>query len=162
MIEIDVGGDTMQNKIIRKEILKKVRRIVVKVGSSILASAEKGLHQEVFSHLVREISTLRRQGKEIILVSSGAIAAGMEKLGYASSPQSITQRQAIADVGQSRLMSIYETYFSRHQQIIAQILLTHEDLSHRRRFMNARNTLLTLLNFGVLPIINENDTVVVD
>jgi glutamate 5-kinase len=152
----------MQNKDIRKESLKKVRRIVVKVGSSILASTEKGLHHEVFSRLVREISTLKRQGKEIILVSSGAIAAGMEKLGDASRPQSITQKQAIAAVGQSRLMSIYESHFSRHQQIVAQILLTHEDLSHRRRFMNARNTLLTLLNLGILPIINENDTVAVD
>jgi glutamate 5-kinase len=162
LIEIVVGEETMQNKAIRKEILKQVRRVVVKVGSSILASTEKGLHHEVFSHLVREVSTLKRQGKEIVLVSSGAIAAGMEKLGFASRPQSITQKQAIAAVGQSRLMSIYETYFSRHQQIIAQILLTHEDLSHRRRFMNARNTLLTLLNLGILPIINENDTVVVD
>jgi len=135
---------------------------VVKVGSSILASVEKGLHHEVFSHLAKEISELKRQGYEIVLVSSGAIAAGMEKLGYKTRPQSITQKQATAAVGQSRLMNIYESYFSRHQQMVAQILLTHDDLSHRRRFLNARNTLLTLLELGIIPIINENDTVVVD
>jgi glutamate 5-kinase len=152
----------MGSKVIRKEILKKVRRVVVKVGSSILASSEKGLRQEIFSHLAREVSDLKRQGYEMILVSSGAIAAGMEKLGFRSRPQSITQKQATAAVGQSRLMNIYEKHFSNHQQMVAQILLTHEDLSHRRRFMNARNTLLTLLNLGIIPIINENDTVAID
>lgn len=152
----------MGDKNIRKETLGKAKRIVVKVGSSILASVEKGLHQEVFSHLAREISELKRQGYEIILVSSGAIAAGMEKLGYKTRPQSITQKQATAAVGQGRLMNIYEGYFSRDQQMVAQILLTHDDLSHRRRFLNARNTLLTLLELGIIPIINENDTVVVD
>ena len=152
----------MGNKSIRRERLGKVRRIVVKVGSSILASVEKGLHYEVFSNLIKEISELKRQGYEIVMVSSGAIAAGMEKLGYKTRPQSITQKQATAAVGQGRLMNIYENYFSRHQQMVAQILLTHDDLSHRRRFLNARNTLLTLLELGIIPIINENDTVVVD
>jgi len=152
----------MGNKSIRRETLGKGRRIVVKVGSSILASVEKGLHYEVFSHLAREIAELKRQGYEIVVVSSGAIAAGMEKLGYKTRPQSITQKQATAAVGQGRLMNIYESYFSRHQQMVAQILLTHDDLSHRRRFLNARNTLLTLLELGIIPIINENDTVVVD
>jgi glutamate 5-kinase len=132
------------------------------VGSSILASVEKGLHYEVFSYLIKEISELKHQGYEIVMVSSGAIAAGMEKLGYKTRPQSITQKQATAAVGQGRLMNIYENYFSRHQQMVAQILLTHDDLSHRRRFLNARNTLLTLLELGIIPIINENDTVVVD
>ncbi len=152
----------MGNKSIRKKTLGKARRIVVKVGSSILASVKKGLHYEVFSHLAREISELKRQGNEIVIVSSGAIAAGMEKLGYKTRPQSITQKQATAAVGQGRLMNIYESCFSRHQQMVAQILLTHDDLSHRRRFLNARNTLLTLLELGIIPIINENDTVVVD
>ena len=152
----------MGNKSIRRETLGKGRRIVVKVGSSILASVEKGLHYEVFSHLAREIVELKHQGYEIVVVSSGAIAAGMEKLGYKTRPQSITQKQATAAVGQGRLMNIYESYFSRHQQMVAQILLTHDDLSHRRRFLNARNTLLTLLELGIIPIINENDTVVVD
>ncbi len=152
----------MNSKEIRKKVLEKARRIVVKVGSSILASVGKGLHYETFSHLTREISELKRQGYEIVLVSSGAIAAGMEKLGYKTRPQSITQKQATAAVGQSRLIHIYENYFSRYQQMVAQILLTHDDLSHRRRFLNARNTLLTLLELGIIPIINENDTVVVD
>ena len=152
----------MSHKDIRRKILEKVRRIVVKVGSSILASVEKGLNHEVFSHLAKEISELKHQGYEIVLVSSGAIAAGMEKLGYKTRPQSITQKQATAAVGQSRLMNIYEGYFSRYQQMVAQILLTHDDLSHRRRFLNARNTLLTLLELGIIPIINENDTVVVE
>jgi glutamate 5-kinase len=152
----------MSNKDIRRKILGKARRIVVKVGSSILASVDKGLHYEVFSHLTKEISDLKRQGCEIVLVSSGAIAAGMEKLGYKTRPQAITQKQATAAVGQTRLMNIYEDYFSRYQQMVAQVLLTHDDLSHRRRFLNARNTLLTLLELGIIPIINENDTVVVD
>jgi glutamate 5-kinase len=152
----------MGNRDIRKKILGKGRRIVVKVGSSILASVEKGLHYDVFSRLTKEISELKRQGYEIVLVSSGAIAAGMEKLGYKTRPQAITQKQATAAVGQTRLMNIYENYFSRYQQMVAQVLLTHDDLSHRRRFLNARNTLLTLLELGIIPIINENDTVVVD
>jgi glutamate 5-kinase len=152
----------MNNKDIRKKILTKGKRIVIKVGSSILASIEKGLQYEVFSHLTKEISDLKRQGYEIVLVSSGAIAAGMEKLGYKTRPQAITQKQATAAVGQTRLMNIYESYFSRYQQMVAQVLLTHDDLSHRRRFLNARNTLLTLLEIGIIPVINENDTVVVD
>ena len=86
----------------------------------------------------------------------------MEKLGFQTRPQTITQKQAAAAVGQSRLMNIYENYFSRHQQTVAQILLTHDDLSHRKRFINARNTLLALLKLGIIPIINENDTVAVD
>ncbi len=132
------------------------------MGSRILASPEKGLHQEVFSRLAKEISTLKHRGYEMIIVSSGAIAAGMEKLGYPSRPQSITQKQATAAVGQSRLMKTYENYFSHHQQTVAQVLLTHDDLSHRKRFMNARNTLLALLQLGIIPIINENDTVAVE
>ena len=143
-------------------MIGKGRRIVVKVGTSILASVEKGLHHDVFSNLAREISALKRQGFEIILVSSGAIAAGMEKLGYKSRPMSITQKQATAAVGQTRLMNIYENLFSRCHQMVAQVLLTRDDLGHRQRFLNARNTLLTLLELGIIPIINENDTVVVD
>jgi len=152
----------MRSKEIRKKTLGKVRRVVVKVGSSTLASVEKGLHDEIFSGLAQEISELKRQGYEFVLVSSGAIAAGMEKLGYKTRPQSITHKQATAAVGQSRLMNIYENHFSRYRQMVAQVLLTHDDLSHRRRFLNARNTLLSLLELGIIPIINENDTVVVD
>src|SRR4030043_2196706 len=125
----------MSHKDIRRRTLHKVKRIVIKVGSSVLASVEKGLHHEVFSHLAEEISDLKRQGYEVVLVSSGAIAAGMEKLGYKTRPQSITQKQATAAVGQSRLIHIYENYFSRYQQMVAQVLLTRADLSHRRRFL---------------------------
>ena len=150
------------HKTIRKEVLGRVRRVVVKVGSSMLASVDKGLNPQAFAHLAREISELKHQGYEIVLVSSGAIAAGMGKLGYKTRPQSIAQKQATAAVGQSRLMNIYETHFSHHQQMVAQILLTRDDLSHRQRFPNARNTLLTLLGLGIVPIINENDTVAVE
>jgi glutamate 5-kinase len=152
----------MSEKKTRREALGRARRIVIKVGSSILASPERGLHQDVFSNLVREISGLKRQGYEVVVVSSGAIAAGMEKLGYKGRPQSITQKQATAAVGQTQLMNVYERLFSRYQHVVAQVLLTHDDLSHRRRFLNARNTLLALLDLGIIPIINENDTVVVD
>jgi glutamate 5-kinase len=152
----------MDDKGIRKKLLGKAKRIVVKVGSSILASVEKGLHDEVFSHLAQEISQLKDRGYEIVLVSSGAIAAGMEKLGYKTRPRSITQKQATAAVGQSRLMNVYEGHFSLHHERVAQILLTRDDLAHRRRFLNARNTLLTLLELEIIPIINENDTVAVD
>lgn len=139
----------------RKKVLKKARRIVVKVGSSILASVERGLHYETFSHLSREISELKRHGYEIVLVSSGAIAAGMEKLGYKTRPQSITQKQATAAVGQSRLIHIYENYFSRYQQMVAQILLTHDDLSHRRRFLNAKVQRPGVCNARVVKGIEE-------
>ena len=152
----------MTGKVLRREVLRKVGRIVVKVGSSILASKERGLHRTVFSHLAKDISSLKHQGYEIILVSSGAIAAGMEKLGFQNRPQTITQKQAAAAIGQSLLMSVYDGYFSRHQQTVAQVLLTHDDLSHRKRFINARNTLLALLKLEIIPIINENDTVAVD
>lgn len=146
----------------RREILKDIRRIVIKIGSSILASPERGLRDEVFSKLAKEISLLKSQGYELAIVSSGAIAAGMEKLGLKNRPISITQKQATAAVGQIRLMNIYEKFFSKYKQMVAQILLTHDDLSHRRRFLNARNTMLNLLELEIIPIINENDTVVVD
>lgn len=146
----------------RREILKNIRRIVIKIGSSILSSPERGLRNEVFSKLAREISSLKSQGYELAIVSSGAIAAGMGKLGLKNKPISITQKQATAAVGQTRLMNIYEKFFSKYKKMVAQILLTHDDLSHRRRFLNARNTMLNLLELGIIPIINENDTVVVD
>lgn len=153
---------TLNEKAIRREVLGKARRLVVKVGSSILASVERGLHHEVFSRLVKDLSDLKHRGYEVVIVSSGAIAAGMEELGYRYRPQSITQKQATAAVGQPRLMNLYEHLFSRYQQKVAQILLTHDDLSHRQRFLNARKTLSALLGLGIIPIINENDTVVVD
>lgn len=152
----------MSEKDIRKQIFSGIKRIVIKVGSSILASQERGLHYNVFSQLAKEISDLKKQGYEIALVSSGAIAAGMERLGLKTRPVSITQKQATAAIGQTRLMNVYEKFFSRHNQMVAQILLTHDDLAHRKRFLNARNTMFNLLQLGIIPIINENDTVVVD
>ena len=145
----------------RKDLLKSVKRIVVKVGSGVLTET-KGLNMAVIDDLTAEICALRQKGIEIILVSSGAIASGLKKMGFSKRPQSVSQQQAVAAVGQSRLMMAYEEAFGRHGQKVAQILLTRDDLNHRRRYLNARNTIFTLLSWQIVPIINENDTVVVD
>lgn len=135
------------------------KRLVVKVGSGLLRAPQGGLREEVVSHLVQQLSTLRQQGHEIALVSSGAIALGIQLLGLQGMPQAITQQQAAAAIGQSQLIWTYERLFGAFGQKTAQILLTHDDLRHRMRYLNARNTLLMLLQYGVIPIINENDTV---
>ena len=145
----------------RKELLKSVRRVVIKVGSGVLTSSD-GLDMAVIQNLTADIDSLRKNGIEVILVSSGAIASGLKKIGFSKRPQSVSQQQAMAAVGQSSLMMAYEEAFGRHGQKVAQILVTRDDLTHRRRYLNARNTLLTLLAWKVIPIINENDTVVVD
>jgi glutamate 5-kinase len=145
----------------RKTIMKKVRRIVLKVGSQVLTAKGRSLHQGVFDRLAREVSIAKKKGYEVIIVSSGAIAAGMSRLGLLEKPKTIPQKQAAAAIGQSALMWNYERAFSFHEEKVAQVLLTRDDLSNRNRYLNARNTLLTLLGFGVIPIINENDTVVV-
>jgi glutamate 5-kinase len=124
-----------------------------------LRAPQGGLREEVVSHLVRQLATLRRQGYDVLLVSSGAIALGIQTLGQRRIPNTITYQQAAAAIGQSRLIWTYERLFGAYEQRVAQILLTHEDLRHRVRYLNARNTLLTLLYYGVIPIINENDTV---
>lgn len=141
--------------------MKKVRRIVLKVGSQVLTAKGRSLHQGVFDRLAREVSIAKKKGYEVIIVSSGAIAAGMSRLGLLEKPKTIPQKQAAAAIGQSALMWNYERAFSFHEEKVAQVLLTRDDLSNRNRYLNARNTLLTLLGFGVIPIINENDTVVV-
>ena len=146
----------------RKEILKKVRRIVLKVGSRVLTAKGKTLSQPVFDRLAREVSAAKKAGYEVVIVSTGAIAAGMGRLGLLEKPKTIPQKQASAAIGQSALMWNYERSFSFYGEKVAQILLTRDDLSNRKRYLNARNTLLTLLGFGVIPIINENDTVVVE
>jgi glutamate 5-kinase len=147
----------------RKALFSKRRRIVIKVGSAVLASSEKGLDQARIERLAAEVSDLLEQGREVILVSSGAIAAGLTKLGLAKKKgMPLSLKQAAAAVGQSSLMWMYEKTFGAHGRKVAQVLLTREDLSNRVRFLNARNTLLTLLDYGVVPIINENDTVSVD
>lgn len=146
----------------RKDILKKVRRIVLKVGSRVLTAKGRTLNQPVFDRLAKEVSAAKKLGFEVVIVSSGAIAAGMGRLGLMEKPKTMPQKQASAAIGQSALMWNYERAFSFYGERVAQILLTRDDLSNRNRYLNARNTLLTLLGFGVIPIINENDTVVVE
>ncbi|HIJ58738.1 MAG TPA: glutamate 5-kinase [Deltaproteobacteria bacterium] len=145
----------------RRDLLKQVKRIVIKVGSGVLTSAG-GLNMTVIDDLTTEICTLKNEGFEVLLVSSGAIASGLKKIGMSKRPQSVSQQQAMAAVGQSSLIMAYEDAFERHGHKVAQILLTRDDLTHRRRYLNARNTLFTLLSWNIVPIINENDTVVVD
>jgi glutamate 5-kinase len=145
----------------RRDLLNQVKRIVIKVGSGVLTSAG-GLNMAVIDDLTTEICALKKEGFEVLLVSSGAIASGLKKIGMAKRPQSVSQQQAMAAVGQSSLIMAYEDAFERHGHKVAQILLTRDDLTHRRRYLNARNTLFTLLSWNIVPIINENDTVVVD
>jgi glutamate 5-kinase len=145
----------------RLELLKPVKRVVVKVGSGVLTTND-GLNRRVINALSSDICGLRKRGIEVIVVSSGAIASGLKKIGLAERPASISHQQAIAAVGQSTLMMVYEKAFARHGQRVAQILITRDDLNHRGRYLNARNTLFTLLSWDIIPILNENDTVVVD
>jgi len=145
----------------RREYLHKARRIVLKLGSAVLTEAD-GLNQSLIQRLVGEMGQLRTGEREFILVSSGAIAAGCRKLGLASRPKVMPQAQAVAAAGQSVMMHVYEEAFAEVGVKVAQILLTHDDLESRQRFLNARNTLFTLLQWQVLPIINENDTVATD
>jgi glutamate 5-kinase len=151
----------VENRQTRKDLLKRVKRVVIKIGSGVL-TADNGLNMDVIDGVTAEMCDLRRKGREIILVSSGAIASGLKKIGMKKRPQSVSQQQAMAAIGQSSLMLAYEHVFGRCGYKVAQILLTRDDLTHRRRYLNARNTLLTLLSWKVIPIINENDTVVVD
>lgn len=143
------------------QILGRTRRVVIKVGSAVMTTAD-GLNLEIVRELTDNIVKLIKGGREVVLVSSGAIAAGFRKLGLRAKPRAIPQKQAVAAIGQSTLMQNYEQAFNRHGVQVAQILLTRNDLANRRRYLNARNTLFTLLNWKVIPIINENDTVVVE
>jgi glutamate 5-kinase len=136
--------------------------VVVKVGSGLIASPGAGLDGALIASLADELSGLVAERREVALVSSGAIASGMARLGLIRRPRSIPEKQAAAAVGQSALMWHYEQAFARHGLKVAQVLLTQEDISHRSRYLNARNTLLELLRFRVLPIVNENDTVAVE
>jgi glutamate 5-kinase len=138
------------------------RRLVVKVGSSLVTGNGRGIDHAAVARWAEEIAALRLAGKEIVLVSSGAIAEGMQRLGWTARPAAMHELQAAAAVGQMGLVQAYESAFSRFNLHTAQILLTHDDLADRRRYLNARSTLLTLLGLGVIPIINENDTVTTD
>lgn len=146
-------------KDLRKKILKKAKRVVVKVGSAVVASEQA---PDIFKRLASDIRNLREAGKDVAIVSSGAIALGVRKLALSERPSSIPERQAVAAVGQGSLMSRYDAAFAKQGERVAQVLLTHDDLGSRKRFLNARNTLSTLLNFGIVPVINENDTVAVE
>ena len=139
----------------------QARRVVVKIGSNVL-TRDQGLNLPVIESISHEICHLIASGRQVILVSSGAMAAGMRKLALAKRPEAIPARQAIAAVGQAGLILAYEKAFARDGRKVAQILLTAEDMTSRKRYLNARNTLNTLLEWGVVPIINENDTVMVD
>lgn len=138
------------------------KRIVVKVGTSTLSHSTGKLNFQRIERLVRELADLANQGKEIILVTSGAVSAGMDRLGLKEKPKTIPEKQAAAAVGQGILLHTYEKIFGEYGQIVAQVLLTREDSVNRKRYANSRNTLLTLLSMGVIPIINENDAVAVD
>ena len=142
--------------------LQQARRIVVKVGSSLVTNEGRGLDATAIGEWCRQLAALRQQGREVIMVSSGAIAEGMKRLGWRKRPGEITELQAAAAVGQMGLAQMYETCLRENRLQSAQVLLTHADLADRERYLNARSTLLTLLQLGVLPVINENDTVVND
>jgi glutamate 5-kinase len=147
---------------LRKSYLGKSRRIVVKVGSAVLTSKD-GLDLSVMENLARDISLLIKSGKEVILVSSGAVAAGKKRLGLQiNRTLELKEKQGAAAVGQSSLMRFYEDIFDRLGYKVAQVLLTHDDLSNRNRYLNVRNTILTLLEWKIIPVINENDTVSVE
>jgi glutamate 5-kinase len=145
----------------RKQLLKPVKRVVVKVGSAVL-TAKDGLNRKVIRDLTNDMCGLRKRGIEVILVSSGAISSGLRKIGLSKRPDSISRKQAVAAVGQISLMMAWEKAFGRHRVKVGQILITRDDLSHRTRYLNARNTIFTLLSWKIIPIINENDTVAVE
>ena len=150
---------TMENSF---QVLRDAKRIVVKVGSSLVTNEGRGLDEGAIGEWCRQMSLLVRGGREVIMVSSGAIAEGMKRLGWSSRPHEIHELQAAAAVGQMGLAQVYETKLRENGLGSAQVLLTHADLADRERYLNARSTLLTLLKLGVVPVINENDTVVND
>ena len=140
--------------------LATARRLVVKVGSALATNNGNGLDLTAIAGWARQIAALRAAGREVVLVSSGAVACGVQRLGWQRRPRTMHEKQAAAAVGQAALVEVYEAAFNKHQLRTAQILLTHDDLADRKRYLNARSTLNTRLELGVIPIINENDTVV--
>lgn len=145
----------------KREELKNIKRCVIKIGSAML-TGDSGLDQQAMDRYVEQIAALKNQGMEVILVSSGAVADGMMRLGWKTRPHALYELQAAAAVGQMGLVQAYESRFQKHGMHTAQILLTHDDLSNRKRYLNARSTIRTLLGLGVIPVINENDSVVFD
>jgi glutamate 5-kinase len=145
-----------------REELARTRRWVVKIGSSLLTDGGRGLHHESIAGWVEQMADLLRRGYELVLVSSGAVAEGMTRLGLKARPTEVHELQAAAAVGQMGLVQTWESFFQRHGLHTAQVLLTHDDYAHRGRYLNARSTLRTLLGYRVVPVINENDTVATD
>lgn len=145
-----------------KRNFERFKRIVIKVGTSSLTDKTGQLNLAKIEKLVREVADVHNEGREVLLVTSGAIGAGLKRLGLKTRPRTIPEKQACAAVGQGLLLQIYEKLFAENGIAVGQVLLTRDDLSDRCRFLNARNTLLTLLKYRVLPVINENDTVAVD
>ena len=139
--------------------LKSASRIVVKLGTGVLTDSRKQPDLVQMQQLVSQVAAQRAAGKEVVLVSSGAVGAGMGVLGHDRRPAELAELQACAAIGQSRLMAIYEKLFGEFKLAVGQVLLTHDDLQHHERHLNARNTLVTLLKRGVVPIINENDAI---
>ena len=146
----------------KQENLVQVKLMVVKVGSSLVTAEGRGIDQSALNHWAQQIAALKQQGIQIIFVSSGAIAEGLKRLGWLKRPKAVNELQAAAAVGQMGIAQAYETAFAPYDIHTAQILLTHDDLSNRTRYLNARSTLRTLLNKGIVPIINENDSVTTD
>jgi glutamate 5-kinase len=144
---------------VRSDFLKNISRVVVKLGTGVLTDSRKQPDLAQMEQLVAQVAEQRKAGKEIVLVSSGAVGAGMGVLGHEKRPGDLPELQACAAVGQSRLMATYEKLFGAFGLSVAQILLTHDDLQHHDRHLNARNTLVRLLGHGIIPIINENDVV---
>jgi len=142
--------------------MSEARRFVVKVGSTLVTNRGAGLDASAIARWAGQVAKLRQSGKELVLVSSGAIAEGMQRLGWTRRPNAMHELQAAAAVGQMGLVQVYESCFREHGLRTAQVLLTHADLADRQRYLNARSTLLTLLGLGIIPVINENDTVVTD
>jgi len=144
---------------VRRKLLSDISRHRGEIGTGVLTDSRKQPDPAQLEQLVAQIAELRRAGKEVIFVTSGAVGAGMGVLGYEKRPSELAELQACAAIGQSRLMAIYEQLFAKHGLHVAQVLLTHDDLEHHERHLNARNTLVTLLSRGVVPIINENDAI---
>lgn len=146
----------------RKAIISRTKRAIIKIGSSVLTDDKGILDESAFDRLAKDISAIKNQKRDVAVVSSGAIASGMKKLGLTRKPTEVSMKQAIAACGQSTLIRNYERAFSSYDEKVAQILLTHDGLADRKRFLNARKTLVTLFDMGIIPIINENDTVAVE
>jgi glutamate 5-kinase len=144
------------------DLLKPTKRLVAKVGSALVTNGGNGIDRNAIARWAKDVAAIRSKGVEVIFVSSGAVAEGMARLGWSERPKLMPELQAAAAVGQMGLVNVYEQAFAAHGLKTAQVLLTHEDLADRKRYLNARSTLLALLSHGVIPIINENDTVTTD